>query len=219
MTSKSYFLDDATQQYLVDSTEQADDVLRDLAVETASSLADESSMQIAVEQGALLTLLVRALGVTAAIEIGTFTGYSSICIARGLPPGGHLLCLDVSAEWTDVARRYWQRAGLDELIELRIGPALDSLQALPSTPAYGLAFIDADKPSYSAYVQELCPRMRTNGVILLDNVLRDGRVLPGRDTDDADRGMRALNATLVRDPRFDTVMLPVADGLTLLRKR
>ncbi|MBA3524772.1 MAG: O-methyltransferase [Geodermatophilaceae bacterium] len=219
MTSKSFFLDEATQQYLVDSTEPADEVLRDLATETATALADQFSMQIAAEQGALLSLLTRALGVTSAIEIGTFTGYSSICIARGLPPGGRLLCLDVSTEWTDIARRYWHRAGLTELIELQVGPALESLQALPSTPTFDLAFIDADKPGYPAYIQELYPRLRTNGLILLDNVLRDGGVLPGRDADEVDRGMRSLNGALVSDQRFDTVMVPVADGLTFLRKR
>jgi caffeoyl-CoA O-methyltransferase len=164
-----------------------------------------------------MELLTRALGVRRAIEIGTFTGFSALCIARGLPADGTLLCLDRSAEWTAVGRRYWERAGLADRIELRIGDALPALRDLPAEETFDLAFVDADKTGYPAYVEELYPRMRTNGVVLLDNTLRGGRVL-APETDD-DRALVALNADLARDGRWETVLLPVADGLTMLRKR
>jgi caffeoyl-CoA O-methyltransferase len=176
-------------------------------------------MQIAPEQGAFMTMLTRLMGVTSAIEIGTFTGYSALAIARGLPPGGRLLSCDVSPEWTNVAQRYWDRAGIADRIELRLGPALETLRALPQDPAYDLAFIDADKTEYSAYVEELYPRMRTNGLIIIDNVLRDGQVIPGNERNDEDRMIQAFNHALAVDQRFETVLLPLADGLTFLRKR
>jgi caffeoyl-CoA O-methyltransferase len=164
-----------------------------------------------------MQLLTRALGVRRAIEIGTFTGFSALCIARGLPEDGSLLCLDRSEEWTAVARRYWERAGVADRVELRLGEALELLRALPVEPVFDLAFVDADKTGYPAYVDELHPRMRPNGVVLLDNTLRSGRVLDPQ-TDD-DRALVALNAALATDPRFETVLLPLADGLTVLRVR
>lgn len=218
MTPKSFLLTADVHDYLMDNSEPLDDVQRDLIAET-TALGDIASMQIAPEQGAFMTMLVQLMGATSAIEIGTFTGYSALAIARGLPPGGTLLCLDMSEEWTEIARRYWHRAGVEEHIELRIGPALDTLRALPPTPAYDLAFIDADKPEYPAYLEELAPRMRTNGVVIVDNVLRDGRVVPGRETDDGDRQMQAFNRLAASDQRFDTLLMPLADGLTFLRKR
>lgn len=218
MTPKSFLLTDDVHAYLMDNGEPLDDVQRDLTAET-SALGDIATMQIAPEQGAFMTMLVQLMGATSAIEIGTFTGYSALAIARGLPPGGTLLCLDVSEEWTGIAQRYWQRAGVQDRIELRIGPALDTLRGLPATPAYDVAFIDADKPEYPAYLEELAPRMRTNGVVIVDNVLRGGRVLPGREEDDGDRQMHAFNRLAAADQRFDTLLLPLADGLTFLRKR
>ena len=164
-----------------------------------------------------MQVLATALGARRAIEIGTFTGYSALCVARGLPADGSLLCLDVSEEWTAVARRYWERAGLSDRIELRLGDAHESLRALPAEPTFDLAFIDADKSGYADYVEQLHPRMRPNGLILLDNTLRGGHVLEPR-TDD-DRAIAGLNDALVRDPRWETVLLPLADGLTLLRAR
>lgn len=218
MSPKSFLLTEDLHRYVLEHSEPVDDVLRDLIAETAT-LGDSAGMQIAPEQGALMTMLVRLMGATSAIEVGTFTGYSALSIARGLPPGGTLLCLDVSEEWTDIAQRYWQRAGVDQHIELRLGPALDSLRSLPPDPAYDLAFVDADKPAYPDYLTELAPRMRTNGLIIVDNVLRGGRVLPGGDADDADRQVHAFNALAAADQRFDTLLLPLADGLTFLRKR
>lgn len=218
MSPKSFLLTEDVHRYLLAHSEPIDDVQRDLIAETAT-LGDVAGMQIAPEQGALMTMLVQLMGATSAIEIGTFTGYSALAIARGLPPGGTLLCLDVSEEWTDIARRYWRRAGVDEHIELRIGSALDTLRALPVSPAYDLAFVDAHKPEYPEYLEELAPRMRTNGLVIVDNVLRGGRVLPGADESDADRQVRTFNAVAVADQRFDTLLVPLTDGLTFLRKR
>src|ERR1700712_4635452 len=150
--------------YLLAHSEPADDVLRDLAEETHSALARQSGMQITHDEGELLTMLVRLTGARQAVEVGTFTGYSSICIARGLPADGHLLCCDVSEEYTAVARRYWERAGLTDRIELRIAPAVETLSSLPTEPSLDFAFIDADKTGYPAYVEEILPRLRPGGL-------------------------------------------------------
>lgn len=218
MTPKSFLLTEDVHRYLLDNSEPLDEVQLDLIAETAA-MGGISSMQIAPEQGAFMTMLTQLMGVTSAIEVGTFTGYSALSIARGLPPGGRLLCLDVSEEWTDIARRYWQRAGVEDRIELRLGPALETLQSLPPEPAYDLAFVDAHKPEYPAYVEELAPRMRPNGLVIVDNVLRDGRVIPGRETDEADAMMQSFNRAVAADQRFDTLLMPLADGLTFLRRR
>src|SRR5262245_27056881 len=156
--------------YLVRHNPSPDAVLRDLAAETAG-LGPISVMQVAVEQGAFLTFLGRVLGARRAIEVGTFTGYSAISIARGLGDDGHLLCCDVSEEWAAIARRYFARAGLERRITLRIAPALETLRALPRTPDVDLAFIDADKTSYRSYYEELLPRLAPRGVLVFDNVL------------------------------------------------
>ncbi len=204
--------------YLVAHNPPQDAVLRDLAEETAA-LGGISMMQIAIEQGAFLTQLARLLNVRHAIEVGTFTGYSAISIARGLADGGRLVCCDVSEEWTAIAKRAWTRARLDDRIELRIGPALDTLRALPRTPDVDLAFVDADKPNYRHYYEELLPRLRQNGLIVFDNVLWGGAVADPSNTDESTLALRALNDFLVTDARVEAVMLPVADGLFLVRKR
>ncbi len=210
-------VDPAINDYLVAHSEPADDVLRDLAEETHRELARQSGMQISHDEGELLTMLVRLTGARQAVEVGTFTGYSSICIARGLPADGHLLCCDVSEEYTSVARRYWDRAGVNDRIELRIAPAVETLQALPSEPTLDFAFIDADKTGYASYVAEIVPRLRPGGLMVLDNMLWSGRVLDPQD-DDA-RAVADLNAALVADDRLDVVLLPVRDGVSLARKR
>jgi caffeoyl-CoA O-methyltransferase len=220
MTPRSFLLSQELSDYVRAATEPPDDVVADLVAETAA-LAERgdvpATFQIAQEQGAFMQLLTRALGVRRAIEIGTFTGFSALSIARGLPPDGTLLCLDRNEEWTAIARRYWERAGVADRVELRLGPALDTLRALPAEPTFDLAFVDADKSGYAGYVEELHPRLADGGLVLLDNTLRQGRVL-APETDD-DRAIAALNADLVADPRWETVLLPVSDGLTLLRKR
>ncbi len=218
MHEKFLSLTPAVYEYLVAHSAPPDDVLRDLADETAA-LGPVSMMQVAVEQGALLTMVARLIGARRIVEVGTFTGYSAICLARGLGDGGRLLCCDVSAEWTAIARRFWDRAGLADRIELRLGPALDTLRALPPTAEIDLAFIDADKPGYIGYYEELLPRLRPNGLLIFDNVLWSGLVADAAAIDDQTRALRALNDHVAADPRVETVMLSVADGLLLARKR
>lgn len=218
MRTKFTALTPALYDYLVAHNPPPDDVLRDLAEETAA-LGPVSLMQVAVEQGALLTLLARLVGARRAVEIGTFTGYSAISIARGLAPDGRLLCCDVSERWTAIARRYFARAGLADRITLRLGPAIETLHALPPTPDIDLAFVDADKPSYVAYYEALLPRLRPGGLLVFDNVLWMGQVIDPTDHSEDTEAIRALNDTIARDARVESVMLPVADGLTLARKR
>jgi caffeoyl-CoA O-methyltransferase len=220
VTPRSFLLSPALAEYVRASSEPPDDVAADLLAETAA-MAERgeapATFQIAPEQGVFMQLLARALGVRSAVEIGTFTGYSALCIARGLPEDGHLLCLDRNREWTAVARRYWDRAGVGGRVELRVGDALPALRALPAEPSFDLAFVDADKTGYAGYVEELYPRLRENAVVLLDNTLRSGRVLDPQGDDD--RALVELNAALAADPRWETVLLPLADGLTVLRRR
>ncbi len=220
MTPRSFLLTPQLAEFVRAGSEPYDAVVLDLFAETAA-MAERGeaspTYQIAPEQGTFMQLLTAALGARRAIEIGTFTGYSALCIARGLAAGGRLLCLDRSEEWTAVARRYWERAGVADRIEVRLGEALPTLRSLPAEPTFDLAFVDADKAGYQDYVDELYPRMAENGVVLLDNTLRSGRVLDPRDEDDV--ALAALSTSLARDPRWETVLLPLADGLTLLRKR
>jgi caffeoyl-CoA O-methyltransferase len=220
MTPRSFLLTPELADYVRAASEALDDVAADLVAETAA-LAERGegspTYQIAPEQGMFMQLLTAALGARTAIEIGTWTGFSALCIARGLPVDGSLLCLDVNAEWPEVGRRYWQRAGVADRIAVRIGDAHETLRALPEEPTFDLAFVDADKAGYADYVDQIYPRMQRNGVVLLDNTLRAGRVLDPRDDDD--HALVALNAALATDPRWETVLLPLADGLTVLRKR
>jgi caffeoyl-CoA O-methyltransferase len=207
----------AINDYLLAHSEPADDVLHDLAEQTRRELGDHAGMQISHDEGELLTMLVRLTGARRAVEIGTFTGYSSICIARGLPGDGHLLCCDVSEEWTSIAREYWDRAGVADRIELRIGPATETLRALPDEESFDFAFIDADKVGYTAYVEEVLPRLRPGGLMVLDNMLRNGNVLDPQS--EPDQVVDGLNRALVADDRVDVVLLPVRDGVSLARKR
>ena len=220
MTPRSFLLTPELADYVRASSETPDDVAADLIAETAA-MAERgeasATMQIGPEQGAFMQLRTRALGVRRAIEIGTFTGLSALYVARGLPDDGSLLCLDVNEDWTAVAQRYWARAGLSDRIELRLGRAIDTLRGLPAEPTFDLAFVDADKTGYAAYLEELHPRLTDNAVVLVDNTLWSGRVLEPHSDDD--RAIAELNASLVADPRWETVLLPIADGLTMLRKR
>ncbi|WBB56481.1 O-methyltransferase [Verrucosispora sp. WMMD573] len=213
MTLKSIPLTDDLHRYLVAHGAPPDEVISDLARETLALLPEHASMQVAPEQAAFLTFLTRLLGARQAVEVGTFTGLSSLAIARGLAEGGRLTCFDISEEYTSVARRYWARAGVDDRIDLRIGPAGDTLRELPHERYLDFAFIDADKTGYPVYWAELVPRMRPGGVIAVDNVLRNGRVVAPQSADD--RAIAAFNEDVLADVRVDAVMLPIADGLTL----
>jgi caffeoyl-CoA O-methyltransferase len=211
-------LDDALYDYLAaHRTPGDDDVARELREETAR-LGEAAVMQIAPDQASLLRLLVSAISARRAIEIGTFTGYSALAIARGLPPDGRLLCLDVSEEWTRIARRAWQRAGVADRIELRVAPAAETLRALPREPQFDFAFIDADKKGYPVYWDEVVRRTRPGGLIAVDNVLWEGEVvLPDRQGEDV-VAIRRFNELVLRDARVESVMLAVADGLTIARR-
>jgi caffeoyl-CoA O-methyltransferase len=216
---KSFFLSPEMSDYLIAHTAPIDDVQQWLINETHSKVSDFSMMQISPEQGAFMTLFTRAIGAKQAIEVGTFTGYSSLCIARGLGADGKLLCCDVSEEWTAIAREGWKRGGVEDRIELKIAPAIETLRALPTGPTIDLAFIDADKPSYAGYFEEILTRLRPNGVILVDNTLWGGNVIDKKATDDNTKAIRAFNDMVAADPRVDSVILTLGDGLTLLRKK
>jgi len=218
MEPKSFLLSPEIHAYLVAHGTPPDPILAELARETAQ-VGPLAMMQVAPEQGAFLTLVTRLVGARRAIEVGTFTGYSALCIARGLAEGGRLLCCDVSEEWTSVARRYWQKAGVAERIELRIAPAAETLRALPEREEWDLAFIDADKPGYPVYYEEILRRLRPGGLLLADNVLWMGRVVDPAADDPATQAIRAFNDLVARDERVEKVMLPISDGLTLVRKR
>ncbi|GAA4567210.1 class I SAM-dependent methyltransferase [Micromonospora coerulea] len=215
MSTKPLPLTPELHAYLVAHGSAPDEIVRELTEETRAALPAQATMQVAPEQAAFLTFLTRLLGVRQAVEVGTFTGLSSLAIARGLADGGRLTCFDISEEYTGIARRYWTRAGVDDRIELRIGPAGETLRELPRERYLDFAFIDADKVGYPIYWDELVPRMRPGAVIAVDNTLRGGRVLAPQNADD--RAIAAFNDEILADVRVDVVMLPIADGVTLAR--
>ena len=216
---RSFLVSDEVRSYAVArGSWRPDAVVRDLQAATAA-LGDAAGMQIGDDQGQLLTMLTRLAGARRAVEVGTFTGYSSLCIARGLAEGGSLLCCDVSEEWTDIGRRAWAAAGLADRIELRIGSALDTLRALPTSADIDLVFIDADKPGYAAYWAELVPRVRAGGLLLADNVLWSGEITDPEIHDANTTALRAFNDLVASDDRVDAVILTAFDGLTIARRR
>jgi caffeoyl-CoA O-methyltransferase len=216
--SKFTVLDEELYSYLVEHGARQDDVLRRLAEETAR-LGGISVMQIAPDQGALMTLLVRAIEARRAIEVGTFTGYSAICIARGLPEDGELLTCDVNEEWAKVARRFFAEAGIEDRIVMRVGPGLETLRSIADDSAIDFAFIDADKQGYPEYYEECLRLLRPGGLLMIDNVLQGGRVLdPGPD-DESARAIAKLNDVMAADERVDVAMLGISDGVTLALKR
>jgi predicted O-methyltransferase YrrM len=216
--AKFVTLDDKLYDYLLTHGHDGDPVLRELARETQEKLGRRAGMQIAPEQGTFMTLLAHAIGARRAIEVGTFTGYSAICIARGLVEGGSLLCCDVSEEWTAIAGRYWEKAGVADRITLKIAPALDTLRSLSDESVFDFAFIDADKTNYRHYYEEVLRRTRAGGLILVDNVMWAGAVLDETDQSDDTKAIRAFNDFAATDRRVELVMLPVSDGLTIARK-
>jgi len=204
--------------YLLDTGFRDDPLLKELREETARM--PNGMMQIAPLQGQFMALLAQISGVRKALEIGTFTGYSSLSVARALPAGGRLICLDVSKEFTDVARRYWVKAGIADRIDLRLGPALESLAALKAEAgSFDMAFIDADKNNYPHYYEAVLGLLRPGGLLLIDNVLWGGDVADLTVNDQETTTLRALNAKVKSDTRVEFCLLPIADGLTLIRKK
>jgi len=219
MTTRSLHLSDELHSYLVAHSTPLDAIARDLMEETRTELPDDVKMQIGPEQAGFLTMITRLIGARRAVEVGTFTGMSSLAIARGLPDDGSLTCFDISPRFTAVAQRYWQRAGVADRIRLVLGPAAENLRTLPSEPHLDLAFIDADKEGYLTYWHELVPRMRQGGLILVDNVLWSGRVADPSTDDPVTATIRRFNQEVLADDRVEVVMLPIGDGLTLARRR
>jgi caffeoyl-CoA O-methyltransferase len=220
MGIKYISLNDSLYSYLSGLRSDASDrLLEQLRAETAALGEEVSKCQISDEQGTFLSLLTAAIGAKSAIEVGTFTGYSSLCIARALPSDGRLICLDGNQEWTAIARKYWAKAGVQHRIELRLGAAIPTLQQLEPGLTFDFVFIDADKTEYDSYYELILPRVRRNGLIILDNMLWGGRLGAGPVQQATGRTIDALNHKLAQDPRVEAVLLSVADGIQLCRKR
>ena len=227
--SKFTPLTDELHDYLIAHGTRQDEALRRIQEETAA-LGDIAVMQIAPDQGAFITMLCKLIGAHEAIELGTFTGYSAICIARGLAPGGRLIACELSEEYAEIAARNFERAGVADRIEIRIGPAAETLREIPEREIFDFAFIDANKDDYPEYYELVLARTRPGGLIMVDNVLAAGQVVPGADSPEgkqfvtAEReqyleAIKLVNETITADERVDTVMIAVADGLMLARKR
>src|SRR5436190_9086193 len=226
MPAKFTVMNETLHRYAVEHSSGQDDILRRLAQETEERFGGRAIMQIAPEQGALLTLLVRAIGARRALELGTFTGYSAICIARGLPSDGLLLTCDVDEDSTGIAARYFEEADVAGKIDLRVGPGLDTLRELTEDGSFDFAFIDADKPSYPAYYEECLRLLRPGGLVMLDNVFYGGLAPPEADQSELEEAyhasrdaIRELNDRIAADDRVDAAMLGVGDGITLALKR
>lgn len=220
MSSKTFTLSDDLHAYLVSVSVHEPDVLTKLRAETAA--LPNARMQISVEQGQFLRLLIELIGARRTLEVGTFTGYSSLSIALALPDDGAMVCCDVSEEFTNVARCFWQQAGVAHKINLRLGPATQTLAALIEHDAAGtfdFAFIDADKPNYDTYYEQALRLVRPGGLVAIDNTLWSGRVADPAVTDEDTQALRALNAKIHADERVTLSLVPIGDGLTLARKR
>jgi caffeoyl-CoA O-methyltransferase len=215
---KSFHLSGEIHEYVVEHGTPPDAIQREL-IEATVKLGGISLMQIAPEQGAFMTILTQLLGAKRAIEVGTFTGYSALCVARGLPEDGQLICCDVSEEWTSVGRPFWEKAGVADRIDLRIAPAIETLRGIDEDGAFDLAFIDADKGGYADYYEELVRLVRPGGAILVDNVLWQGRVIDAAINDADTVAIRSFNDKIAADARVEPAMLPISDGLTLIRVR
>jgi len=220
MSNRTIGLSDRLYDYLIGVSLRESPLFRRLREETARM--PMAVMQIAPEQGQFMALLVELLGARRALEIGTFTGYSALAVASALSPGGRLVACDVSEEYTAVARRYWVEAGVADRIDLRLAPALDTLDALIAAGAAGsidFAFIDADKQNYDAYYERVLTLLRPGGLVAIDNVLWNGAVADPAKSDPDTQAIRALNAKMKRDDRVSLSLVPIGDGLTLARRR
>jgi caffeoyl-CoA O-methyltransferase len=216
--SRSQFVDEAVVAYASDHTNPPDELQQELQAVTRERTGDASRMQIGDDQAVFMEILARSMGAKNALEVGTFTGYSALALARGMGPDGHLLCCDVSEEWTNIAREYWERAGVSGRIELKIGPALQTIKDLPASTQFDLAFLDADKVGYPDYYEEIVPRLRPGGLLLVDNTLQGGRVLDDNVNDESVTAVRKLNDRIASDDRVRTVLLPLGDGVTLAER-
>ena len=215
---RSQFIDAAIDDYsAAHSTPPGADQL-ELQRITQEKTGRAAGMQIGDDQAVLMEMLVRAMGATRAVEIGTFTGYSALAVARGLGPGGHLLCCDVSVEWTSIARAAWERAGVADRIELRVGPGLETLRSLPPSERFDFAFIDADKTGYAQYYEQVLARLRPGGLLLLDNMLQGGHVVGDLADDEDVSAIRSLNEVIAADPRVEVVLIPIGDGVSFVQK-
>ncbi|MFC4112397.1 O-methyltransferase [Nonomuraea zeae] len=212
---KAYLLDPAVAEYVAAHTTPPDPLLDELARETAAATGDSATMQISPDQGRFLTMITQLISPSVAVEVGTFTGYSSLCIARGLS-GGRLHCFDVSEEWTSIARRYWREAGVADRVTLTLGPAMDTLAAFDQR--IDLAFLDADKGNYPGYYELLMERLRPGGLLVADNTLRRGFVADPAHEETTTVEIRQFNDLVIEDPRVTVLLLPVADGMTMIRK-
>jgi caffeoyl-CoA O-methyltransferase len=215
MTAKTLQLSEALHAYLLANSLRETPVQR--ALRAATSRMPRSTMQIAPEQGQFLQLLLKLTGALRCVEIGTFTGYSALAMALALPPRGRIVCCDLSEEWTSVAKKYWARASVSKKIQLRLGPALETLKTLKGP--FDFAFIDADKANYQNYFERCLKLVRRGGLIAIDNMLWYGRVVERRDQSADTRAIRAFNRRLRRDRRVDIALVPIGDGLTLALKR
>jgi caffeoyl-CoA O-methyltransferase len=207
-------------RYAVEHSSGQDELMERLAAETEQAAGEMAIMLTAPEQASLITVLVRAIGVRRALELGTFTGYGSIAIARGLPEDGTLLTCDVSEEYTAIAGRYWEQAGLADRIDLRLGPALETLASLAGSEPFDFAFIDADKPNYPAYYESCLQLLRPGGLIMVDNVFAGGAVAGGGEgmREDSVAAIRETNERIAADERVECAMLGISDGVTLALK-
>jgi predicted O-methyltransferase YrrM len=218
MSNKTLCITEELYEYMISVSLREQEILRELRVETA--LDENANMQISPEQGQFMGLLIKLLGAKHTLDIGVYTGYSSLCIALALPKDGRVIACDINREWTDIAKRYWQKAGVDDKIELRLAPAQETLENFleQGTNRFDFAFIDADKINYDMYYEYCLQLMRPGGLIAIDNVLWDGAVVDTAKNDDDTLAIRDLNKKIQGDPRVEISLVPIADGLTLARK-
>jgi predicted O-methyltransferase YrrM len=215
MAARAPFLPESIRRYLEQHSVREPKVLAELRA--ATTPLPNAGMQIGADQGQFMAMLVKMLGATRCLEIGTYTGYSALAVALALPDGGRIVCCDVSEEWAAIGRRFWKRAGVEQKIDLRIAPALDTLKTLK--PPFDFAFIDADKGNYARYYEECVRLLRQGGLIAIDNTLWSGWVADSRHRDSDTAALRSFNDKLHKDSRIDLALLPMGDGVTLALKR
>lgn len=218
MSNKTLCITEELYEYLLSVSLREPDILRELRHETAQD--ENAHMQISPEQGQFMALLVKLLGARRTLEIGVYTGYSSLCIGLALPEGGRIVACDVNPEWTDTAKRYWRKAGMQDRIELHLGPAQQTLEGFiaKGNESFDFAFIDADKKNYDMYYEYCLQLVRPGGLIAIDNMLWKGAVADTAINDDDTAAIRALNRKMQADPRVETSLVPIADGLALARR-